>query len=158
MRVNVPNLRAMACDLLLSKKPQAWPRAARLSSVRGREGELRFNARARRRVILITIAGLCVTFGAIILINLTPPRGGLQSKSHARMNKPAPPKIEPVQSNDNAAATPAPPLSLAQPAARASDNLPATDFATSTPAPGLVNEADVAALRVKGLLIPVAGV
>ncbi|HEY9231206.1 MAG TPA: peptidoglycan DD-metalloendopeptidase family protein [Blastocatellia bacterium] len=107
---------------------------------------------------MITVAGLCVTFGAIILINLAPPRNGLLSKSHARMTKPAPPKVEPAPSSDNAAATPAPPVSLAQPAARASDNLPATDFATSTPAPGLVNEADVAALRVKGLLIPVAGV
>ncbi|HJQ25103.1 MAG TPA: peptidoglycan DD-metalloendopeptidase family protein [Blastocatellia bacterium] len=107
-------------------------------------------------MILIILAGLFATLGAIMLINLAPPGTRPQVKSHARIPRPEPPKIEPAPSSDNP--TPAPQASLAQPAARASDNTPVTDFAASTPAPGLVNEADVAALRAKGLLIPVAGV
>jgi peptidoglycan LD-endopeptidase LytH len=138
------------------KRARAWRRAARLSSIRDEEGELRINARTRRRVILLTFAGLCVLFGAIILINLAPRRAGLQAKSRPPTSQPAPPKIEPAISSDNASATPPP--TLPAPAASASDKTPATDLAAATPAPGLVNDADITALKARDLLIPVAGV
>lgn len=125
---------------------------------------MRINARARQRIIFITLAGLCAIASAIILINLAPPR----AVSQPRVLTPAPappPKTEPAISSDNPAAPPAPPVASApppsyapaSPAASAVDTPPG-DFATSPATPGLVNEADSAALKTRNLLIPVMGV
>lgn len=121
---------------------------------------MRINARARQRIILITLAGLCAIVSAIILINLAPPRAGSQMKPRTLTPAPAPPpKTEPVISSDNPASTPAPAVAPAPPPANAVDTPPpSSDLATSHAAPGLVNEADIAALKVKDLLIPVTGV
>lgn len=108
-------------------------------------------------MILLIVAGLCVTFGAIVLLNLAPTRARSQARLRRLATSPAP-KIESATTGSNAPAVPAPTVSLAKPAAVANDTLPATDFAASTPVPGLVNEADSTALRARGLLIPVAGI
>src|SRR5437868_852347 len=157
MRVNAPNFSRWrtACSTLMT---EAWPRAARLNSIRDGENRLRINARARQRIILITLAGLCAIVSAIILINLAPPRAGSQMKSRTLTPAPAPPpKTEPAISSDSPASTPAPAVAPSSPPAVAVDT-PPSDFATSHPAPGLVNEADIAALKAKDLLIPVTGV
>jgi murein DD-endopeptidase MepM/ murein hydrolase activator NlpD len=109
-------------------------------------------------MMLITLAGLCAIISAIILINLTPPRAGSQAKPRTMTPAPAPPqKTEPTISNDNPPSTPAPAVAPAPPPASAVDTTP-SDFAVSPAAPGMVNEADTAALKTKDLLIPVTGV
>jgi murein DD-endopeptidase MepM/ murein hydrolase activator NlpD len=120
---------------------------------------LRINARARQRIILITLAGLCAIVSAIILINLTPPRASSQAKPGTLAPAPAPAqKTEPAISSNNPVSTTAPPVAPSSPPAGAVDTPPPGDFATSHAAPGLVNEADIAALKAKELLIPVTGV
>lgn len=134
--------------------------AARLNSVREGGNGLRINAEGRRRVMWIGLTGLCALVGLIVLMNLVPPRGG--SRAKPRTLTPAvapPPKTEPAISSDNPVPPSAPPLVIAaQPAARAADTTPPTEFAAEKTAPGLVNDADMAALKTRGLLIPVVGV
>lgn len=137
----------------------AQRRLRRLNSIRDGENGLRINARTRRRVILLTFAGLCALFSAIILINLVPSRAGSRARPRTLTPAPAPPQTtEPAIGSDHTAAAPAPSFAPASPAARASDTPSSSDFPTAPITPGLVNEADLTALKARNLLIPVTGV
>jgi peptidoglycan LD-endopeptidase LytH len=109
--------------------------------------------------MLLTFAGLCVLFSAIVLINLAPSRAGSRAKPHTLTPAPAPPSpTAPAISSDHTAPAPAPSFAPASPAANAVDTPPPSEFPTAPPTPGLVNEADLTALKAKNLLIPVTGI
>jgi peptidoglycan LD-endopeptidase LytH len=120
-------------------------------------------------MILITFAGLCALAGVIVLINLVPSRASSRMKALALTPTPAPPKTAaPAIGGDPAASapatapapatTPAAPVVPAPPTPSAADTPPPSDFPSSPVTPGLVNEADITALKVRNLLIPVTGV
>ena len=141
---------------------------------------MRINARNKRRVIWITFAGLCALVGAIILLNLVPPHAAAPAKSHARKAQPAAPATASndaassnnatpdTASGDHAAPAPSEPAPVAPaptapvppvvPSLPASAAPPPSGFATSMIPSGPVEEADIAALKAKDLLIPVTGV
>lgn len=113
--------------------------------------------------MLLTFAGLCVLFSAIVLINLVPSRAGSRTKPHTLTPAPPPPPpTEPAIGSDHtapaSAPAPAPSFAPAAPAASAVDTPPPSEFPTAPATPGLVNEADLTALKAKNLLIPVSGV
>jgi peptidoglycan LD-endopeptidase LytH len=132
---------------------------------------VRINASNRRRVMWLTFAGLCALVGAILLLNLVPPHAAAPAKPHARMAQPAAPATatpDAASSNEAAAGNnaapapvapaptaPVPPVVLSLPASAAP---PPSGFATSLIPSGPVEEADIAALKAKDLLIPVIGV
>ena len=110
-------------------------------------------------MILLTFAGLCALVSTIILINLSPPRAGSRTKPRLLTPAPAPPQtVEPAIGSDKAASASPSSFAPASPAARAADRTPPNEFASSPTTPGLVNEADIAALKARNLLIPVTGV
>ena len=143
---------------------------------------MRINARNKRRMIWLTLAGLCTLVGAIILLNLVPPHAAAPSKPHARKAQPAEPATASpdaapasetapgnpdAASSGNAAPAPATPAPVAPPTAPvppvvpslpASAAPPPTGFATSLIPSGPVEETDITALKAKDLLIPVSGV
>jgi murein DD-endopeptidase MepM/ murein hydrolase activator NlpD len=124
---------------------------------------VRFNAQQRRRAVWLTAIGLCALVIAILLLNLASVRDGSPShdnsplKSHARkaplvaptlLAAPAIKASPAAQANDSHSAT-----NEATPAAP-----PPSGFATSMIPSGPVTDSDVAALKAKELLIPVAGI
>jgi murein DD-endopeptidase MepM/ murein hydrolase activator NlpD len=148
---------------------------------------VRFNAQQRRRVVWLTAAGLCALLVAILLLNLAPVHNGSPVKSHARKVPMAAPAIlaapaikasPAAQASDNNSATndaapapsapataapttaagpstPVPPLAPSLPAATTP---PPSGFATSMIPSGPVTDSDIAALKAKDLLIPVADI
>jgi murein DD-endopeptidase MepM/ murein hydrolase activator NlpD len=110
-------------------------------------------------MILITLAGLCVIVSMIILMNLAPPRADSQASPRTLTPMPTPVQpTEPTISSNNPSSPPAPSVAPSSPATGAVDTTPPTEFASSPATPGLVNEADVAVLKARDLLIPVMGV
>ena len=123
----------------------------------------------KKQASWLMVATVFLIFGMVVLINLEPPRGGV-NKPLAK-EPPAPRGIEPprVTATPESAvppsATPTPEASAPAPPSAAPPSPPPPPLASepsSAPAPltaaSPVGEADIAALKLKALLIPVAGV
>jgi peptidoglycan LD-endopeptidase LytH len=139
---------------------------ARLNLMRDGGNGMQINAPTRRRIVLFVFTGLLVIAGAIILMNLVPPRPApqvsqvkpLPQTTPAPASTPTAPAVV-DSANPAAPAAPAAPAVVPLPSAPAADVTPPTgDMAPTSSAPGLVNESDIATLKSKNLLIPVSGV
>jgi murein DD-endopeptidase MepM/ murein hydrolase activator NlpD len=120
----------------------------------------------KKRIPLLIISGVLLTVGLVILMNLEPPKDAIKTQAPKALpaSAPAPPitpkvtaepestESKPPDANPDAAVVTVQPLG-----APADSEVPAS--ATNTPpAASMVNEADIATLKLRELLIPVAGI